>query len=302
MSILLDFALNVMGPLVLAVAVASLFAWRFKPDTRTLSTLIVYLFSPFLVLDGIARSSLTSDEFGQIAVFEIVLTLLLAAIGYALTRALRYDQRLQSAFLLCVLLTNSANIGLPLNEFAFGDTGYERAMVFFVVSTIIVNTFGVFLASRGSVPVRQSLLNVVRVPMIYGLVLGLTLSLTGTALPLPIQRAVTLLGQAAVPVMTVLLGLQLIHTRLRGRLGPIALATALRLVVSPLLAFGLVAVMGITGVTRQVMILQAGTPTAIISGALATQFGSDEEFTTSVILTSTVASALTLSVLLALVR
>ena len=203
--------------------------------------------------------------------------------------------------LLTILLMNAANYGLPLNNFAFGETGYQRAMVYYVMSTVVANTFGVFLASRGSTSIREAALNVLRVPLLYGLVFGLVLNFTDTALPLPLQLVVSLMGDAAVPTMMVLLGMNLTNANLKGHIGPIALATGIKLVLAPLIAVGLTAIFGMSGINQQVAILQSGMPTAIISGVLATEFGSDAEFTTAVILVSTVASVLTLSVLLVLV-
>jgi hypothetical protein len=106
------------------------------------------------------------------------------------------------------------------------------------------------------------------------------------------------MGQAAVPCMLVVLGLQLIGTSVRGRLGPILLATATRLIIAPLIAFPLTALLDITGVTRQVVIIQASLPTAVISSILAAEFGSDVEFTAAVILVSTLVSIVTVTILL----
>jgi predicted permease len=59
--------------------------------------------------------------------------------------------------------------------------------------------------------------------------------------------------------------------------------------------------LGLSGLARQVSIIEASMPTAVTTGVLATEFGSDTEFTTAVILVSTLASIVTLSVLLTLV-
>jgi hypothetical protein len=101
--------------------------------------------------------------------------------------------------------------------------------------------------------------------------------------------------------MLVVLGLQLARTPVRGRLGPILLATATRLGVAPLIAFALVGLLGISGVTRQVVIVQASLPTAVLSSVLAAEFGSDVDFTAAVILVSTLVSIITVTILLGLV-
>jgi hypothetical protein len=85
---------------------------------------------------------------------------------------------------------------------------------------------------------------------------------------------------------------------IRGRIKPVLLASSMRLVVSPLIVLVPVAVLGVTGLTRQVVLVEAAMPTAVIGGVLATEFGSDSEFVTGTILISTLLSIITLSVLL----
>ncbi len=292
---------NVLGPIFLIIGLAVLLDRRFAPDPRAFSRAVVYLFSPCLVFGGIARSDLVAVEMGLILAAAALSTLLMALVGWGLARLFCFERKLASAFMLSVVLVNAGNFGLPLNEFAFGQAGVQRAIVFFVVTAITANTLGVYLASRGSASVRRSLTNVLMVPLPYASVLGFIFNIKGVVLPLPVERVVTLLGQAAVPCMLLILGLQLSRTSVKGRIGPILLATVTRLGVAPLIAFPLVFLLGLSGLARQVSIIQASMPTAVMGGVLATEFGSDAEFTTAVILVSTLASIVTLSILLTLV-
>ncbi len=120
-------------------------------------------------------------------------------------------------------------------------------------------------------------------------------------MPLPVERSVSLLSDAAIPVMLVVLGMQLSRSSVRGKMRNILTAAGLRLVASPLIAVVLALILGVTGLERQVSITQAGMPTAVMSAVLAAEFGSDAEFVTAVIAVSTVLSMITLAILLAFV-
>jgi predicted permease len=300
MASFLGVAYNVLAPIFLVIGLAVLLDRLFAPDPRAFSRAVVYLFSPCLVFDGIARSNLRAHELGLIVAVAALSSLLMALVGWGLARLFRFDRKLESAFILSIVLVNAGNYGLPLNEFAFGAAGLQRAIVFYVVTAVVANTLGVYLASRGAASVRRSLLNVLMVPLPYATALGFVVNVTATQLPLPLARMVSLLGQAAVPCMLLILGLQLSRTSVKGRIGPIALAAATRLGVAPLVAFGLVMSLGLSGLAGQVAIVEASMPTAVMGGVLATEFGSDAEFTTAVILVSTLASIVTLSVLLSI--
>jgi hypothetical protein len=300
MASFLDVVYNVLTPIFVIIGLAVLLDRLFAPDPRAFSRAVVYLFSPCLVFNGIARSSLQADELGLIVAAGVLSSLAMALIGWGLARLFRFERKLESAFILSVVLVNSGNYGLPLTEFAFGEEGLQRAIVFYVASSVVSNTLGVYLASRGAASVRRSLLNVLLVPLPYATLLGFAVNMARIELPLPLDRAVSLLGQAAVPVMLLILGLQLSRTRVRGQIGPILLATVTRLAVAPLVAFPLVALLGLSGLARQVSIVEASMPTAVMGGVLATEFGGDAEFTTAVILVSTLASIVSLSVLLSM--
>jgi predicted permease len=301
MTPFLDIAFNTIGPIFVVVGLAVLLGRRLAPNPRALSRVVVYLFSPALVLNSIAQSDLQAEEMGLIVAMAVLVTLLVTLVGWGLARLFHFERKLESAFVLSVALINAGNYGLPLNEFAFGQAGLQRAVIFFVVTAVAANTLGVYLATRGTASVRQSLLNVLAVPLPYAAILGLVLNVKDIVLPLPLERAITLLGRAAVPGMLVILGLQLSRTSVKGRLGPILLATATRLVIAPLIAFPLATLLGLSGLARQVSIVEASMPTAVISSVLATEFGSDAEFASATILVSTLASMITLSILLSLV-
>lgn len=297
----LNIIYSIIAPIFIIVGLAVWLGYRFSPDPRVLSRVIFYLFSPFLVVNSIAKSDLHADEIGLIALMIVLFYALMAGISWFLARLFHFDRRLESAFMLSVVVINAGNYGLPLSEFAFGQAGLQRAVVFFVITAILANTLGVFLASRGTASVGRSLLNMLTVPLPYATALGLTINLGYITLPLPLERAITLLSQAAVPCMLVVLGLQLARVSVKGRWKPIFLATTARLVIAPLIAFPLVVCLGITGVTGQVVLVQASLPTAVISSILAAEFGADADFTAAVVFVSTLTSIVTLTILLWLV-
>ena len=83
-----------------------------------------------------------------------------------------------------------------------------------------------FLASRGSVSTKTAIINVFRVPMLYGVVAGLVINFTDLSMPTPVERTSELFAQAAVPAMLVVLGLQLRRARLQNQIKPILAASS----------------------------------------------------------------------------
>jgi predicted permease len=142
------------------------------------------------------------------------------------------------------------------------------------------------------------------VPVPYAALLGLVVNLAHIAVPLPLNRALDLMAGAAMPLMLVLLGVQLSRISLQGHLrqllGALGLSASLRLLVGPGICIGLAALMNFSGLPRNIALVQLSMPTAVTAALLATEFGSDVQFVSATILITTIASLLTLSVVMTL--
>jgi predicted permease len=301
MSTLIEVARDVLAPIFIVVALSFWLDRRLSIDPGSLSRLVIYLFSPALVFNSLANSSLSGGEAEQLVGVAVVMSFMVAGLAWLIARGQRFNPKMESAFIMSATLINAGNYGIPLNRFAFGAAGESRAVIFYVATAFMAYTVGVFIASRGTRPAREALRNVFYVPLLYAAVLGVLFNMWNVRLPVSLDRSVNLLSDAAIPAMLVVLGIQLSRASMRGQIRPILMASSLRLLAGPLLAFGLVLLFGMSGLARQVSIVQAGMPTAVATGVLATEFGSDAEFATATILVSTVLSMATLSVLLALV-
>ncbi|MCD6269328.1 MAG: AEC family transporter, partial [Deltaproteobacteria bacterium] len=113
-----------------------------------------------------------------------------------------------------------------------------------------------------------------------------------------IFKAIDIVGQAAIPGLLILLGMQLARTKFKGDLSAIAASSFLRLVISPFIAVLLCFLFDIQGLARNVLILQTSTPAAVIPLLYAVNYDTRPDMVAGTIFVSTIASALTLTCLL----
>ncbi|MCS6803018.1 MAG: AEC family transporter [Chloroflexota bacterium] len=294
---MLTVFVNVVLPVFVIVASAYLLGrWR-KISPAPLSQVVFYLFSPALAFSGLTGGTLAVDEAAQIALFTLALAAVMLALGWVAARLLRLDGPHTSAFLLTSVFMNAGNLGLSIALFAFGEAGLQRAVVFFVVHSLLSGTLAVFLASRGVGSTRQALLSILRTPVSYAGVAGVAVLVWSLPVPLVVERAAGLLGAAAVPGMLAVLGLQLADIRGGAQVREIAVATVMRLVVGTGAALVLVHLFDLQGVTRAVMILQAAMPTAVFTVILASEFRAAPRFVTGVVLATTLGAIVTITLL-----
>ena len=292
---MLSLFVNILLPVFLVAALGALLDHWMRFDPAPLTWLSLYLFSPALVFSSIVHSTLALTDVAAIVGFVFALTFALVVVGYAVTRVSRLDGTARNAFLLSVVLINAGNFGLPVMLLALGQPGLERGVIFFVATNVVANSIGVFLARQGLGPSREAFTNIFRIPPIYAIVLGLAVRLSGISLPDALLKPIELLGNAAIPMLLVILGIRLRRVRLSASVRWIGLASGLRLLVAPALAIVLASLFRMEGLTRQVVILQSSMPTAVFATVLAIRFDVDSDIVAGTIAVSTLVSALTLT-------
>jgi predicted permease len=219
--------------------------------------------------------------------------------AFVLTRIFGINRTLSSGVLLTSMFMNAGNYGLPVVLFAFGESALGFASIYFVTMVIFTYTIGIFIASMGSADVKSSLVNLLKLPAIYAIVIAFVVLFTGWEIPVFLNRTITLLGDASIPSMLVLLGMQLANVHLSGISFPLLLAVSLRLIVSPVIALLLTTIFGILGPARVALVTIAGMPTAVFTTVLATEYDLNPSFVTAVVFTSTLLSPITLTPILA---
>lgn len=299
MSALLAIFLNNILPILLVVSAGFLLGRTMQVDPRTLSKVVFYIFSPSLLFTLITDSQLANGDIVRMMSMATTHIFVIGALTWLIGQALKLPRRLLIAIILTSMFMNSGNFGLSVNAFAFGEATLAQASVFFATQGILVYSVGVLIASLGQYPLREALVGLLKIPIIYALLLAFLFVRFGWQLPLPLDRTVDLLAQAAIPAMLVLLGLQLHAAHWAGRLGPLALSNGIRLGLSPLVALGLTALLGLQGAARQAGVLESAMPAGVITTVLATEYDLEPAFVTMVVLTSTLISPFTLTPLLA---
>ena len=298
MSAALTILWQVLAPIFLLAGAGYLLAKRLNVQSSGLAKAAFYVFSPCLLFDKFSHSSLSASELGRITLFAILTIAGSGLIAWLASKILRNNRLLGSAFVLTAIAGNTGNYGLPANQFAFGDAALEPAVVYYAISTLILSTLGIYVAASGRHSARAALRNVLRVPLAYAGVAGLLVWTLGFKPPLTIERFAGLAGQAAIPVMLIILGMQLADIHLREEWRLISLASAIKLLSGPVLGIVLAGLLGISGLTRQAVIVEASMPTAVMALVLATEYDTLPRFVAGVVLVSTLASLVTVTLLL----
>jgi predicted permease len=298
-QLLLSIFVSDLLPVFAIAGVGFLLARFADVHVQTVSRLTFHALAPALVFNTLVTSTAGGGQVGRMTLFYALVVLSAGLMARLVAIPLRLDRRALSAFLLVVVCSNSGNYGLPVAMLAFGREALMFASVYFIASSIFSYTGGVILAGSGKRSVRDALTGVVRVPAVYGAVAAAVTMTFGIRAPEPVMAPITLLSQAALPMMIVVLGMQLERATRPERPVVVAAAVLVSLVLTPLVALGIAHLVGLRGAALQAGVLQTSMPTAVITTILAVEFDVMPDFVTSVVFVSTLLSPLTVTLMIA---
>ena len=297
-NLLLLFANNLL-PIFLAAGAGFIAGRWLGVGARSISRLVFYIFSPCLIFDLLVNSELSNGDMVRMIAFAVSSILLVGLVTWVIGLMLKLPRKTLAAVLHATMTLKAGNYGLSLNLFAFGEQGLAYASLFFVTSAIITYTVGVMIASLGTASLKDSLLGLLKIPTVYSVMLAILFITMNWKLPLPLERTTSLLADAAIPGMLMVLGLQLQKNQRPKEIGAMALANGMRLLGGPIAAIILAATFSLQGTARQAGITEASMPTAVLSIILATEYDVEPAFVTTAVFLSTLLSPLTLTPLLA---
>jgi malate permease and related proteins len=299
---LLPIFLSDILPIFIVAGTGFLLARRVPVHMRTLSSVSFNALAPCLVFTLMVTSSISALDFARMAMFCVLVMAIRGVLAQLAAIPLHLDRSTRAGFLLVVVFSNSGNFGLPVVLFAFGREALTFATVYFVIAAVLSYTLGAFLAASGRRSFLESLRGIRRVPTVYAVIAAAVVMALQLPIPTGVMRAITLLSDASLPMLMLILGMQLQGAKRPERPAAVATAVALSLLVSPLLAFPLATAVGLTGPAFEAAVLQAGMPAAIVTTILALEFDLDPAFPTSVVFASTLLSPVTVTLLIAWLR
>lgn len=309
LTLLLQVFSEVVLPIVVITGIGYLLEGAFPLDARTLNRVSLYGLSPCLLFVTLLRTEINSGEALRLSLLMLLVCVAMCICAYVIARAMGLNSTERSGFMLASTFMNSGNYGLPATRFAFGDIGFQYAVIGYLTQAFLSQTMAVYVASSGGGNRRAALTQVLKMPMLYAALLAIALRLLGVPLDesngfvaVGLYRGLRLLADATLPFLLLILGMQLRRRKPLGSFGPLGTATALRLVASIPIAFGVAYLLGLTDLALRVGIMQAAMPTAVNTTILALEFDTWPHFVSNVVVATTVGSLITLTVLVVFLR
>lgn len=283
--------LEIVAPVFLLAGMG--FAWvrvglefRLQFVTRLAMTLAV----PCLIFTSLMQTEISSAALSTLSLAAIAayagITVAIAGLAWLL----RLDIR---TYVTPLTFGNTGNLGLPLALFAFGETGLGYAIVLFAIMAVWNFTYGLWVVAGGG-----SALLILREPMVGATLLGALFLWQGWETPTFLTNTLSLIGQMAIPLMLMTLGVAVARLS-PGGFGRALALSILKLAVCTSIGWAVGLWFGLDRTAFGTLVLQCAMPVAVTSYLLAEKLGADAEAVAGLVVVSTLLAVGALPLLLA---
>lgn len=148
--------------------------------------------------------------------------------------------------------------------------------------------------------IRETCVDLFTNPIILAILAGAALRFSGSGLPPVLDAAFALLAQATLPCVLLAIGLGLSAFKIKGQVGTACIICLLKLAVLPATTWIMATyVLGLPAIEVAVITLLSAMPTGANAYIFASRHGSAEGAVSAAVALSTIASAVTLTLVLA---
>lgn len=282
---------------------------KWNVDLPTVVKLNINIFVPAFIFYELTTKEVRGATAWKAVGFTVAVVAVLFGIAGLVAHWRRYSLAQTRSLQIAAVFYNSANYGIPLMHLAYPGPS-EALQVFIVLVQNVGNfTLGVFLVSSAKTSGWRGLLPIFRQPSVWAVISALVLrALHGPVNPDRfgsmrwLWEPLRYFHDGLVAVALITLGVQLSKTAARATLPRLGWALTLRLLVSPLVGWGVALLFGFEGELLRTMILSTSFPTAVNTALIAHEFKADTEFATGTVFWSTIFSMVSVTALIVLLR
>ncbi len=179
----------------------------FKEDmsTKTLTLMSVYFLQPFVTIWGFSTAKLHSEHvYVPLLYLAIILSLLIPAI--LIGKLIFTNIKDRSIFSITGFVGNTGNIGIPLGIALFGEQSVIYTTLINIANVFVVYIIGVYIYSRGTFSIKDSLFNIIKIPIIPASIIAIFININDIILSTQIQEFFKMGAYAGIVLQLFLLG------------------------------------------------------------------------------------------------
>ena len=257
---------------------------------------------PFMLFKDIAGVDIKAVFDIKYVLFCAIVSTICFWVVWGTAKLLVRDKTIRGAFVQSSFRGSAAVMGLAFIQNIYGSSAMGPLMI--VSAVPLYNIFSVIVLtfeandSTGidkKAKIRQAGINICKNPIILSILAGLIVGLLGIQFPTLVNKTVSNVAQMATPLALITIGAGFEGRKALAKIAPTMAASMIKLVLQPLVFLPVAAWMGFSGEKMIAILIMLASPTTPSCYIMAKSMNNDEVLTASVIVTTTLMSAFTLT-------
>ena len=257
---------------------------------------------PFMLFKDIAGVDIKAVFDIKYVLFCAIVSTICFWVVWGTAKLLVRDKTIRGAFVQSSFRGSAAVMGLAFIQNIYGSSAMGPLMI--VSAVPLYNIFSVIVLtfeandSTGidkKAKIRQAGINICKNPIILSILAGLIVGLLGIQFPTLVNKTVSSVAQMATPLALITIGAGFEGRKALAKIAPTMAASTIKLVLQPLVFLPVAAWMGFSGEKMIAILIMLASPTTPSCYIMAKSMNNDEVLTASVIVTTTLMAAFTLT-------
>ena len=257
-----------------------------KIDDKTITLINVYFLQVFLTFWGLLLHPIDISLLYAPSLYFVIVVfvIVLAAFG---AKFLFENKKEYSIATVASIIGNTGNLGIPINIAIFGEASIPYTTIINLANVFVVYTLGVFYYSRGSFNTKSSLLNIVKLPILWAAIVAILLSIYQIPIHKSIMNMLMMGAYASMTMQLFLFGIYLHGTDIRTiNKTLIAWVVVFKFLILPLTAFVVLANSELQSMLKGIIFIELLMPLAVANVNLASLYDCKPKLTTSLVFIS----------------
>ena len=258
-------------------------------DDKTITLLNVYFLQVFLTFWGLLIRPIDLSLFIAPSIYALIV--LISVIITALVAKWFFDDKKEySIATVAAIIGNTGNLGIPLNIAIFGEASIPYTTIVNLVNVFVVYTIGVFYYSRGSFDTKRSLLNIIKLPILWAALLAIALSLGEWKAPKVVLDTLMMGAYASMTMQLFLFGIYMYGTSIKMiNKTLITWVMGFKFIFLPLLTFLVLSFIELDKMVKGIIFIELMMPLAVANVNLASLYDCKPKTVTTLVLISSLA-------------
>ncbi len=257
-------------------------------DRKTLTLFSVYFLQGFVTIWGFSTAKLSAEHM-LVPLYYIGIIFILLLPTLFIAKKFIKEPKERAIITIAGFVGNTGNIGIPLGIALFGMESVIYTTLINIANVFVVYILGVYIYSRGSFSIKQSLFNIIKIPIIPASIFAIFINITNLAIPPQIQEFFKMGAYAGIVLQLFLLGTFLYGIKLTALKKSLFFTVmSQKFILVPLATAFILSFTELSLFVQGVILMEMITPLAVANINLASLYECKPKDVTSLILLSTI--------------